>query len=178
MRCACRFAYAQARIQARFARLPGEEDWERQTGMRGLAGFLEEARSGPKREPNFDLVHAAMGAYAEGGALEFEVVDKSDDGIDMDVTRCRYAELMESLGARDLGPALVCNGDFAAAAVIGATPIVSRVSNRIERAQIEGRSDATAQLAWAFPVVLCAVLLASIASLAASTQNPFIYFRF
>jgi hypothetical protein len=65
-----------------------------------------------------------------------------------------------------------------AVAVIGATPILSRVSNRIERAQIEGHPGAIARLAWTFPVALCAVLLASIASLAASTQNPFIYFRF
>jgi len=85
-------------------------------------------------------------------------------------------------GAFRLGPVgSYFTGEVAlwlAAAVIGATPIVSRVSNRIERAQIEGRPDAGAWLAWTAPVALCAVLLASIASLAASTQNPFIYFRF
>jgi hypothetical protein len=39
-----RFAYAQARLQARFAQLPTESDWERLAGVRGLAAFLEEAR--------------------------------------------------------------------------------------------------------------------------------------
>ena len=39
------FAYAQARIQARFAALPPEAEWERLTATRTLASFLEEARS-------------------------------------------------------------------------------------------------------------------------------------
>lgn len=38
------FAYAQARIQARFATLPQEADWERLAVPRTLASFLEEAR--------------------------------------------------------------------------------------------------------------------------------------
>jgi hypothetical protein len=46
---AVRFAYAQARIQARFARLPSDADWQQLAGVRGLAGFLEEARAGTLR---------------------------------------------------------------------------------------------------------------------------------
>lgn len=33
----------------------------------------------------------------------------------MNVTRCSYTALMEKLGARDLGPLLLCNLDFAVA---------------------------------------------------------------
>ena len=44
-----RFAYAQARLQARYAALPGRADWARLAGARSLAGFLEEARAGPLR---------------------------------------------------------------------------------------------------------------------------------
>jgi len=44
------FAYAQARVQARFARLPAEEEWQRLAAARTLASFLEEARAGPLRE--------------------------------------------------------------------------------------------------------------------------------
>jgi hypothetical protein len=40
------FAYAQARIQARFATLPQETEWERLAASRTLAAFLEEARTG------------------------------------------------------------------------------------------------------------------------------------
>lgn len=44
------FAYAQARIQARFAALPPEAEWERLTATRTLASFLEEARSWSLRD--------------------------------------------------------------------------------------------------------------------------------
>jgi len=43
------FAYAQARIQARYAELPKEDDWLRLAGARGLGVFLEEARTGALR---------------------------------------------------------------------------------------------------------------------------------
>jgi hypothetical protein len=45
-----RFAYAQARLQARFARLPQEQEWQRLVAARTLAAFLEEARLGTLRE--------------------------------------------------------------------------------------------------------------------------------
>jgi hypothetical protein len=44
-----RIAFAQARIQAAYAALPGEMDWRRLRGARTLAAYLEEARSGPLR---------------------------------------------------------------------------------------------------------------------------------
>ncbi len=45
----CPFAYAQARIQARYGDLPGEDDWQRLAGARTLGIFLEEAREGALR---------------------------------------------------------------------------------------------------------------------------------
>jgi hypothetical protein len=45
-----RFAYVQARVQARFARFPTEEEWQRLAGARNLATFLEEARVGVLRD--------------------------------------------------------------------------------------------------------------------------------
>jgi hypothetical protein len=44
------FAYAQARIQARFASLPSEAEWQRVAASRSLASFLEEARTGCLRD--------------------------------------------------------------------------------------------------------------------------------
>ena len=41
------FAYAQARIQGRFSRLPAEDEWQRLAASRTLASLLEEARLGP-----------------------------------------------------------------------------------------------------------------------------------
>lgn len=46
MIAARRFAYAQARLQARFSGLPKDADWQRLNGTRSLSGWLEEARSG------------------------------------------------------------------------------------------------------------------------------------
>ncbi len=45
-----RFAYAQARIQARYTRLPTEEEWQRLAPARTLPSFLEEAREGVMRD--------------------------------------------------------------------------------------------------------------------------------
>jgi len=44
------FAYAQARIQARFAALPPETEWQRLAASRTLVSFLEDARSGSLRD--------------------------------------------------------------------------------------------------------------------------------
>ena len=49
MSTAYRWAYCQARLQARFALLPTDEYWQRLNGARGLSAFLEEARLGPLR---------------------------------------------------------------------------------------------------------------------------------
>ena len=43
------FAYAQARLQARFAGLPAVDEWQRLAAARTLSAFLEEARSGTLR---------------------------------------------------------------------------------------------------------------------------------
>lgn len=80
----------------------------------------EAAERGPKGEPDFERVRQGMEHFAAGGALEYRVLDQREDGIDMDVTSCAYARLMERLGARDLGPSLVCGPDFAQATRIGA----------------------------------------------------------
>jgi len=44
------FAYAQARIQARFAALPKEAEWQRLSASWTLASFLEDARTGSLRD--------------------------------------------------------------------------------------------------------------------------------
>jgi hypothetical protein len=59
-------------------------------------------------------------AFAQGlerwkanGALEIDVLEKSPDRLSFNVTRCRYAEMYQVLGLRDLGGALSCARDFA-----------------------------------------------------------------
>tara|TARA_R110002167_G_scaffold36601_4_gene115609 strand:- start:381 stop:821 length:441 start_codon:yes stop_codon:yes gene_type:complete len=50
-------------------------------------------------------------AFAAGEALDYEVVERDDRRLGFDVKRCRYAEHMDRIGARDLGPLLVCGVD-------------------------------------------------------------------
>ncbi len=47
-----------------------------------------------------------------GGDLTIEALREDETHLDFNVTRCRFAELYERLGARDLGFLLSCGRDF------------------------------------------------------------------
>jgi hypothetical protein len=51
--------------------------------------------------------------WAGGGSLDVEMVSASDDHLDFNVTRCRYAEFYKSLGLADFGYLIHCNRDHA-----------------------------------------------------------------
>ena len=46
-------------------------------------------------------------------ALELEVLRHTDESLDFNVTRCRYAEMYRELGIPELGAVFSCNRDFA-----------------------------------------------------------------
>jgi len=46
-------------------------------------------------------------------ALEIDVIEETDELLSFNVTRCRYAELYESLGIREIGTSFSCTRDFA-----------------------------------------------------------------
>ena len=54
--------------------------------------------------------------WAEGGAAMIRVLEASDRKLSFDVTRCRYAEMYEALGLKDLGFCLSCSRDESFAA--------------------------------------------------------------
>jgi len=58
---------------------------------------------------------AAFDGFAAGDALDFDVLKKTSDAFDVNVTRCRYAEFYQEMGAPELGFLLVCSADFAMA---------------------------------------------------------------
>ena len=63
-------------------------------------------------EPNFgEKIQAAMDMFADGDALDWNVLEKREDGMRFDVTGCRYAEFYKALGAPELGFLLVCSQD-------------------------------------------------------------------
>jgi len=55
---------------------------------------------------------ATMARYGTGIPFEYEVLTRDRDHFDVNVTRCGYMEMMERLGARDVGHLLICHNDF------------------------------------------------------------------
>jgi len=51
--------------------------------------------------------------WTRDDALEIDVVEQTEEVFSFNVTRCRYAELYEKLGIRELGTALSCARDYA-----------------------------------------------------------------
>ena len=55
----------------------------------------------------------SLAYWTQDHALEIDVIEESDDLLSFNVTRCRYAELYESLGIREIGTSFSCTRDFA-----------------------------------------------------------------
>ena len=51
--------------------------------------------------------------WTMGDALEIDMIEQTEEAFAFNVTRCRYAELYEELGIRELGKSLSCARDFA-----------------------------------------------------------------
>ena len=56
---------------------------------------------------------ASMEFWTKDDALQMDILEHNDTVFNFNVTRCRYAELYESLGLRELGTAFSCARDFA-----------------------------------------------------------------
>jgi hypothetical protein len=66
-----------------------------------------------KNEGNLGkTVASAFATYAREDALDYRVIEQSQDAFAFDVTRCRYAEFYKELGEPELGFLLVCTADF------------------------------------------------------------------
>jgi hypothetical protein len=51
--------------------------------------------------------------WTRDDALEIELIEESEEVLSFNVTRCRYAELYDSLGIREIGTIFSCARDFA-----------------------------------------------------------------
>ena len=73
----------------------------------------EEAR----RAGNIDSMAALSDRFQNGvlreGSLIVDVVEDDEQRFGFNVTRCKFMEMYEEMGARDLGFLLSCNRDFA-----------------------------------------------------------------
>jgi hypothetical protein len=62
-----------------------------------------------------DSLHDFAGSlnfWTRDNALEIELLERSEDAFSFNVTRCRYAEMYNTLGIPELGAVLSCNRDF------------------------------------------------------------------
>jgi hypothetical protein len=58
--------------------------------------------------------------------VEFETLRHDEEALELDVTRCRFAEFFRALGEPELGALLICEADFDVAAVGGGAVSLTR----------------------------------------------------
>jgi L-2-amino-thiazoline-4-carboxylic acid hydrolase len=76
--------------------------------------------------PLGDAIADAFARFAEGGALDYDVVQQTPTAFDVNVTGCRYAQFFQQLGVPELGFLLVCSSDFAVAEGYGGVVQLTR----------------------------------------------------
>jgi hypothetical protein len=88
-----------------------------------------------KNEKNLGkAVASAFATYARDDALDYRVREQSEDAFAIDVTRCRYAEFYQALGAPELGFLLVCSADFDTAEGFGGDVKLTRTQTIMQGA--------------------------------------------
>ena len=82
-----------------------------QAVIRNLARESGAVLSEIQGEAGLETFAKTLDRWKEGGALELEILEQSDERLEFNVSRCRYAELYRSLGLEDLGFSLSCQRD-------------------------------------------------------------------
>jgi hypothetical protein len=80
------------------------------------------------------IMASAFATYAREDALDYRVIEQSQDAFEIDVTGCRYAEFYKELGEPDLGFLLVCGADFTTAEGFGADIKLTRTQTIMQGA--------------------------------------------
>jgi hypothetical protein len=88
-----------------------------------------------KNEENLGKFMASgFKTFAHDDALDYTVVEQTQDALTVDVTGCRYAEFYKELGETELGFLLVCSGDFAMAEGFGGDVRLTRTQTIMQGA--------------------------------------------
>src|SRR5688572_271498 len=85
------------------------------------------------RDPE-ERMSAAFEMFAAGDALAYDVVKKTPDAFEVNVSRCRYAEFYKQIGAPELGFLLTCSADFSHAQGFGAGVELTRTQTIMQGA--------------------------------------------
>jgi hypothetical protein len=94
------------------------EKWWRTQGARNLG----------------EKVASAFEMFAAGDALEYEVIKKTPEAFEVNVTECRYAKFYNKIGAPELGFLLTCSADFSHAEGFGANVQLTRTQTIMQGA--------------------------------------------
>jgi predicted hydrocarbon binding protein len=88
-----------------------------------------------KNEENLgNFMASGFKTFARDDALDYKVVEQTQDALAIDVTGCRYAEFYKELGEPELGFLLVCSGDFAMAEGFGGDVELTRTQTIMQGA--------------------------------------------
>ena len=77
---------------------------------------------------------SAFEMFAAGDALRYEVIKKTPDAFEANVTECGYARFYDKIGAPELGFLLTCSADFAHAEGLGADVRLTRTQTIMQGA--------------------------------------------
>jgi L-2-amino-thiazoline-4-carboxylic acid hydrolase len=94
------------------------EKWWRSQGARGF---------GEKMASTFEM-------FAAADALKYDVVKRTQDAFEVNVTECRYAKFYHQIGEPELGFLLTCSADFAMAEGFGADVQLTRTQTIMQGA--------------------------------------------
>jgi L-2-amino-thiazoline-4-carboxylic acid hydrolase len=102
-------------------------DWSRQL----FAAIGEDIEGSPRRK--WATVQSAWSEVSAREA-EFEIRRHDKEALEIDVTRCRFAEFFRALGEPELGALLICEADFDIAAVGGGEVSLERAQTIMQGA--------------------------------------------
>ena len=97
-------------------------------------GYGEEFARAKKGQDLGKFMSSAFRTYARDGALDYKVVEQTEDAFAIDVTGCRYAEFYKELGEPELGFLLVCTADFPTAEGFGGDVELTRTQTIMQGA--------------------------------------------
>jgi hypothetical protein len=85
-------------------------DWSKQL----FAAIGDGIEGSPRRK--WATINSVFGEVS-GKEVEIEILRHDTEALDIDVTRCRFAEFFRALGEPELGALLICEADFDIASV-------------------------------------------------------------
>lgn len=81
-----------------------------------------------------DLADRSLKGPTSDGSLIVDVVEQTPERYGFNVTTCKFVQMYEDLGARDLGPLLSCGRDFAYFEGLAPGVAFNRTQTRMEGA--------------------------------------------